>query len=109
MGSNKKGKVDTSPAAAAPASPPAPAAPSGAPRWTYAVGAIVGAVGLVWGIVSSFIPKPGDAAKAAPAATQPTTSVTVSGSGNVGVGNNSGTINIGAPAPATPPASTSRP
>ena len=33
-------------------------APSGAPRWTYALGAIVGAAALLWGIVSYFIPKP---------------------------------------------------
>ena len=33
-------------------------APSGAPRWTYAVGAIVGAAALLWGIVSYFIPSP---------------------------------------------------
>ena len=32
-------------------------APSGAPRWTYPVGAIVGAGALLWGIVSYFTPK----------------------------------------------------
>ena len=40
------------------ATPKIAPAPSGAPRWTYAVGAIVGAAALLWGIVSYFIPKP---------------------------------------------------
>ena len=34
---------------------PKPAA--GAPPWTYALSAIVGAAALVWGIVSYFVPK----------------------------------------------------
>ena len=38
------------------ASTPKPA--SGAPPWTYALSAIVGAAALVWGIVSYFVPKP---------------------------------------------------
>jgi len=32
--------------------------PAGAPKWTYALGAIVAAVGLAWTIASHFIPKP---------------------------------------------------
>jgi hypothetical protein len=35
----------------------------GQPAWTYAVAAIVAAVGLVWGIVSHFIPKPAPSAR----------------------------------------------
>ena len=80
-----------------------PMPPSGPPQWTYAVGAI-GVIGtLVWAVVSHFIPKPEAAPPAKPAATAPTpapttpSSVTVNGTGNVGVGNMSGgSININA-------------
>jgi hypothetical protein len=32
-------------------------APSGAPRWTYGLTAVVGAVVAVWAVVSHFVPK----------------------------------------------------
>lgn len=96
----------------------APAA-SGAPRWTYAVGAIVGVIALVWAIISFFIPKPEPpkppvVAAPAPAPSPPATSVTVEGTGNVGIGTMSGgSINVGAPpkadAPAAPPGAASKP
>jgi hypothetical protein len=75
----------------------------GQPRWTYAVAAIVAAVGLVWGIISYFIPKP-EPQKPPMTVTAPLTSgVNVTGSGNVGVGTMSGgTINVPGTAP-TPP------
>ncbi len=81
-----------------------PNTPSGAPRWTYAVGAIVGAATLIWAIASYFIPKP-EPAKPAPAtpAAAPASSVTVSGDGSVGVGTmQGGTINIGGGTPPPP-------
>ena len=31
---------------------------SGAPRWTYIAGALVAVAGLIWGIVTHFLPKP---------------------------------------------------
>lgn len=37
---------------------PTPKPAAGAPPWTYALSAIVGAAALVWGIVSHFVPKP---------------------------------------------------
>lgn len=37
---------------------PKPKPAAGAPPWTYALSAIVGAAALVWGIVSYFVPKP---------------------------------------------------
>ena len=74
-------------------------APSGAPRWTYAVGAVGGAAALLWGIVSYFIPTP-EAPKAPVAAVPaPAPSVNVEGTGNIGVGTMSGgTITQGAAA-----------
>ena len=82
--------------------PPAPS--SGAPRWTYALVAIVGAAGLIWTIVSTFIPKaePAKPARAASSVPEPAgaASVSVSGSGSVSVGTMSGgSINVGGPAP----------
>ena len=62
---------------------------TGAPSWTYVAGAIVAVAGLVWGMVSYFIPKP-EPPKAASSTAIPTPSVTVSGSGNTGVGVMSG-------------------
>jgi hypothetical protein len=73
-------------------------AKEGQPRWTYAAGSIVAIGGLVWGIVSYFIPKP-EPQKPTPAAVTPSPSVSVSGSGNVGVGTMSGgQISVGVPA-----------
>jgi hypothetical protein len=65
-------------------------AQEGPPRWTYIVAALVAAGGLLWGMISFFIPKP-DPPKPSIGATPPATpppnvNVTVSGSGNVGVG-----------------------
>ncbi len=82
--------------------------PAGPPRWTYVVGSIVTAGGLLWGIVSYFIPKP-DPQKPAPAAATPALpSVSVSGSGSVGVVTMSGgQISVGAPV--SPPKAGSAP
>ena len=65
-------------------------APSGAPRWTYAVGAIVGAAALLWGIVSYFIPKPEPPKPPVAAVPAPAPSVNVDGTGNIGVGSMTG-------------------
>ena len=74
-------------------------APSGAPRWTYAVGAIVGAAALLWGIVSYFIPKPEPPKAPVAAVPAPAPSVKVEGTGNIGVGTMSGgTLTQGAAA-----------
>ena len=71
-------------------------AKDGVTRWTYWVAAIVAIGGLLWGIVSYFIPKP-DLAKTAINPASP--SVTVSGQGSVGVGTMSGgQISLGASA-----------
>lgn len=88
--------------------------PSGAPRWTYAVAAIVSAIGAAWAIASHFIPKAEPAAKpsmgaASQAPTPGAASVSVSGSGNVGMVNNSGTITVGAPAALPEPARAGKP
>ena len=64
-------------------------APSGAPRWTYALGAIVGAAALLWGIVSYFIPKP-EPPKLPVAVVPAPPSVNVDGTGNIGVGSMTG-------------------
>ncbi len=76
---------------------------SGPPRWTYVLGAIVAAAGMLWGVVSFFIPKSEiarpDLHTPAPA---PPVSVTVPGSGSVGVGIMSGgSIAVGATTPAS--------
>ena len=78
----------------------------GPARWTYSLAAVVGAAGLMWAIVSYFIPKP-DPLKPPAAVVIPSqqgdASVDVSGSGSVGVGNMSGgTIGVAAPVPALP-------
>jgi hypothetical protein len=77
---------------------PAAAGPSGPPQWHYLVGAIVAVGGLLWGVVSYFIPKP-DPPKPAPVivpAPAPA-SVSVTGAGAVGVGTMSGgSISVGA-------------
>ena len=81
------------------AKPKTAPAPSGAPRWTYAVGAIVGAAALLWGIVSYFITKPEAPKAPVAAAPAPVPSVNVEGTGNVGVGSMSGgTLTQGATA-----------
>ena len=70
---------------------------SGTPQWTYFVTAAVAVVGLAWGIVSYFIPKPEPIKPPAPAA--PTVNVTVSGQQNTTVGvMNGGNVNSPAPA-----------
>ena len=74
-------------------------APSGAQRWTYAVGAIVGAATLLWAIVSHFIPKSEPPKAPVAAVPAPVPSVNVEGTGNIGVGSMSGgTITQGAAA-----------
>ena len=74
-------------------------APSGAPRWTDALGAIVGAAALLWGIVSYFIPKPEPPKLPVAVVPAPPPSVNVDGTGNIGVGSMSGgTITQGAAA-----------
>jgi hypothetical protein len=78
----------------------------GPPRWTYVAGSIVAIGGLVWGVVSYFIPKP-ELPKAPATVSAP--GVTVSGNGSVGVGTMSGgQISVGAPA-TQPTAATSTP
>ena len=73
-------------------------APSGAPRWTYAVGAVVGAAALLGGIVSYFIPKPEPPKPPVAAVPAPVPSVNVDGAGSIGVGSmTGGTITQGAP------------
>jgi hypothetical protein len=80
-------------------SKPQPPSPSGAPRWTYGLAAIVGAAGLIWAIVSHFVPKVEPAKPAQTTIATPTPAapaVTVSGSGSVGVGTMSGgSISVG--------------
>jgi|GEM_PF-5123515 len=87
------------------------------PRWTYTVAAIVSIVALGWTIVSYFIPpkpKPEKPVAAAPPTVSPqgAGSVTVDGSGSVGVGNMSGgSITLGVPDNAkspNPPARSAR-
>ena len=74
-------------------------APSGAQRWTYAVGAIVGAATLLWAIVSHFIPKSEPPKAPVAVVPAPPPSVNVDGTGNIGVGSMSGgTITQGAAA-----------
>ena len=63
-------------------------------------GAAVGIAGLVWAIASHFMPKV-EVDKPSVAAPAPMSTVTVFGSGNVGLGINSGTITVGAPPPAS--------
>jgi hypothetical protein len=72
---------------------------SGQPRWTYVAGSVVGIAGLVWLIVSYFLPKPAqDKQSTLPAS--PNVQVSVTGSGSVGVGEmKGGKITVGAPSP----------
>jgi hypothetical protein len=83
---------------------------AGAPRWTYAVGAIVSAVAVVWGIVHFFL-EPKEAPKPETAATtSSTTNMSVKGDKNAIVGVMSGgtiTINGGAAPSASASASSS--
>jgi hypothetical protein len=80
--------------------PATPQQPSGAPRWTYSLGAVVGAVGLCWAIVSNFIPKPEPVKPAlvsAPMSPSGPISVTAPGNDNVVIGQmTGGTITKGA-------------
>jgi hypothetical protein len=72
----------------------APTQPSGPPRWTYTLAAIVGAVGVVWAVVSHFVPKAGTAASAAPSST----TITVNGNGSLATQTmTGGVIHIGQP------------
>lgn len=98
MATTKPRKATATPTPPAPS--PAPAA-AGLPRWVLILGALVPVGGLVWAVVTHFVPKvepvstkpPAPVAVAVPA---PVPSVSVSGSGNVGVGVMSGgTINNG--------------
>ena len=74
-------------------------APSGAPRWPYGLTAFVAAAGLLWAIVSHFIPKPEPPKPPVAALPAPAPSVNVEGTGNIGVGTMSGgTLTQGAPA-----------
>lgn len=100
----RKATATPTPAPTPPAPNPAPAA-AGLPRWVLILGALVPVGGLVWGVVTHFVPRvetakppaPAPVAAAAPAPA-PVPSVSVSGSGNVGVGvMTGGTINNGKP------------
>lgn len=94
-----------------PTAQPTPASAPGAPRWTYAVAALIPLAALAWAVVSHFVPK-AEPTRAAPAAVAPTTSqpggavaVEIGGSGNVGIGVMSGgQVNVATPptAPASP-------
>lgn len=69
------------------------------PRWSYVVAAIVAVVGMVWGVVSYFIPK----AESPQSTAEPRTTVTVTGTDNVGVGTMSGgSISKGSPTHISP-------
>lgn len=59
----------------------------GTPRWSYVVGSIVAVAGLVWAIISYFVPKP-EPLKPSPVPTPQ--SVNVSGNGSIGVGTMTG-------------------
>lgn len=73
-----------------------PDAGSGPPKWTYVVAAVVAVGGLLATIAKDHFSKP-EPAKTSVVPTQGSASVTVSGSGAVGVGNMSGgTITLGA-------------
>ena len=71
----------------------------GPPRWTYATGALVAIGTLVWGVVSHFVP-PNE--PPTPASTPAVPAVSVSGTGNVGIGTmTGGQITVGAVATPT--------
>ena len=77
---------------------------SGAPQWTYIVGAI-GVIGtLIWAIASHFIPKaetpPAKPVAPASAPAAPAPAISVSGSGNATVVGSmtGGSISVNAPA-----------
>ncbi len=63
-----------------------PQQPSGAPRWTYILGSIVGAAGLGWAIVSHFLQESKSVTPAPPAHASapmsPPGSVTATATGN---------------------------
>ena len=79
---------------------------SGIPRWTYVTGTILGICTLLWAVASHFIPKSESTKHEGSPGSQGAASVSVSGSGSVGVGNMSGgAITLGAPAKAEYPSS----
>ena len=89
VGNMTGGNISTgnSPATGAAEEKPSSAGkPSGAPRWTYVVGALVGAAGLVWAVASHFIPKAETPKQPAASAPLPsyTASANASHAGNVG-------------------------
>lgn len=68
------------------------------PQWTYYVTAAVAVGGLLWGIVSYFIPKPEPAKPPSPAAPAQVITTTVTGQGNNTIGvMNGGTLNTATP------------
>ena len=76
----------------------------GAPRWTYTAAAVVAIGTLAWAIFTYLMPK-SPLMNAPDVASAP--KVTVSGTGNVGVGTMSGgQISLRGPVPPEPPAST---
>ena len=96
--------------AAAAASTTAAAA---APRWVASLGALIAAVTGIGGLAYTWYshfnakvepPKPASASTPARNLSPMAASVSVSGSSNVGVGNNTGTINMGQPAAPAPTA-----
>jgi hypothetical protein len=71
---------------------------SNQPRWTHVVAAAVALAGLLWTIVSYFIPKP----EVRPPEQPSTSTVRVNGDHSVGVGNMSGgQITTGSSMPAS--------
>lgn len=58
---------------------------AGAPPWTYALSAIVGAAALVWGIVSYFVPKTEPTKTPVVAATEPAVTQSVIANGGTAV------------------------
>jgi hypothetical protein len=74
----------------------------GTPGWTYLLAAIVSVVGLVWTILSHFLPQPDNGRPSGPS---PGPQISVNGQHNVGIANmNGGTINMEPPSSAPPPA-----
>lgn len=75
---------------------------SGPPSWTYALGAIVGAVGVAWTVASHFIPKV-EGAKAAPLAAMPAVMQQATATGGTAVNASDGArVTVGSAAGAGP-------